>query len=563
MRNKFDEIIKDKLRDFEVSYDATDWDKMKDKLASGSSSFKRWVLFVSVFLLLFFTGIVVKNIFNVKVEEKEKSMSENIKAEYKPTKIKKEKEVVEKQNVAVIKTSVNTNQQIGFAADERKTNKYIGISETKEKNIGFQSKEETGIQSEAENLETLSNNELNTVDEIFNLNRQESIHVDLIALNKNGAKIEENTFVQNNFMGEASNKNSDGIGITKINSNKVENEIESKNENSQIKKMSYNEYFIDTNNILAKSNSIEQDEKLINVTGIEKTIIDSSINKSNLEKNLNPRTDNRYWEVVLINFWDNPALAGNFENKNRISLIGSFQSSSFYTGDISYEVSTKKGDDKYYWGIGIHAANKQSGVSNYKNIDAAITYNRLLSKGALSFALMTGYNLHSIDLQNSVFGSQWDGYGYNLPSSESFFEKRKFLDFSTGLWYNSNKIHGGISLINILNPNTSFYVSTNSEKTNIRILNMFLGYNMHLSSTIFLFPTLRYQRISRINRYCPSVIATYKEKYMIGFESEDFKSLKTHLGYNLFRKFLISAYYSTSGNFIISDTYGVNLRGNF
>lgn len=222
--------------------------------------------------------------------------------------------------------------------------------------------------------------------------------------------------------------------------------------------------------------------------------------------------DLRYSQYNLSPVVLNPAQTGLFPGTHRLSLIYRSQwgnlSALFSTPAFSYDMPIKVGfSSKDAMGAGIYVINDNegNGILSTQHVMLSGAYHKALdvdNRHNLSLGIQLGFVQKTIDASTLTFGSQWDGYGFTLPSGESFQSKVTYFNANIGLNYiftvrQGLKFNAGLALNNVIQPVENFYVGVGDvNKRSIRPTYL-LGATYDVTNKITLEPGLRLLRQSK------------------------------------------------------------------
>lgn len=205
----------------------------------------------------------------------------------------------------------------------------------------------------------------------------------------------------------------------------------------------------------------------------------------------------------------NPALTGLYNGDFRITADYRSQWASLSTG-AGYRTTTLSADAKMVKGVtdgawvstGILLYNDQAGALTYKtnSVDIAVAYNSPMGDGAsfVSFGGMFGIANRSIDLSQSQFGSQYDGFGYDadIVSGETIgTEGFNHLNVSGGAMYyylKSSRNYGflGGAAYNLVSAEYSFL--DNQDVSLPMRLSLQAGGSVSIARSLDIVPSIYY-----------------------------------------------------------------------
>jgi type IX secretion system PorP/SprF family membrane protein len=171
----------------------------------------------------------------------------------------------------------------------------------------------------------------------------------------------------------------------------------------------------------------------------------------------------------------NPALAGIFDGRARISNIYRSQWSSYGKGYstiyLSADAPLAKGQLKNnYFGIGGLIYQDKAGTAGFKStiVEGTLSYTTAMDDAGdnyISIGFQAGLNQQALDVTKATWDNQWNGDAFDpsLPSRESIqLQQFSYLNFNAGLLYyyipdGNNAFNIGAALSHIGSPNVSYF----------------------------------------------------------------------------------------------------------
>ncbi len=242
-------------------------------------------------------------------------------------------------------------------------------------------------------------------------------------------------------------------------------------------------------------------------------------------------------DVHWSQFYDNPvflnpASSGNFKGTSRFHLQYRDQWRSvtkpYQTFSFSYDTRFSK---KPQLGLGLLVLNDASGDGKFKTLEIQLapSYRKILNRDSsdvLSFGAQIALNHRNFTFPNFYFDEQFNGVNYDpdLPITEELItDKRTNLSLGLGGMYRhrfdrKKSIEGGISALNINQPNQGFYGE--KVKRDLRLC-LFANLDLRLKDKLNLLPGILLQRQGTYTE----LIVGSRVKYTLKNEEKNYKAV--------------------------------------
>lgn len=250
--------------------------------------------------------------------------------------------------------------------------------------------------------------------------------------------------------------------------------------------------------------------------------------------------DANFTHYMFNNAYNNPAFVGmkgatNFQLLYRYQYLGHSPNvpegenydptGSPKTGVLSIDHPLLK----LKGGVGLNVVSDQFALMRYTSIQLAFSKHIELGKGKLGIGLNGNMNFLGI------------GDGLRPPDGEESLEtdpvlnngayNDSYFDLMGGVWYQTDKYFGGFSMSRMLDVAYDFdSLTSNSEGGSKRHMYLTGGYNLELSYSFILTPSLMLKSDLNSTSFEVSAVGTYEKKYWGGINFRQGDALGVLIG---------------------------------